>query len=78
MTEIDRLKAKTICPGCGTLNPVNLVSSDGFSCDACEWEADIPLPTIGQIASGDKLKFCRDVDLSRFLRTLFEQEATND
>lgn len=73
MSEIDELKAKTICPGCGALNPVNRASGDEFSCGACEWEAD-ELPTIGQIASGDKLQRCTHVNLSAFLRTLFEQK----
>lgn len=78
MNETDGLKTKTICPGCGTLNPVNRASGDEFSCGACEWEADIPLPTVGQIVAAGSFTLCTHVNLSAFLRTLFEQEATND
>ena len=78
MNQIDDLKAKTICPGCGTLNPVNRKSGNGFACGACGWETDA-LPSVGEIASSNSLKFCTThVNLSAFLQALFEQEATND
>jgi len=74
--ETERLKSKIICPGCGTLNPVNCASNDGFSC-ACGWETDA-LPSVGEIASSNSLKIYAGVNLSAFLHALFEQETTND
>lgn len=69
----DELKTKTICPGCGTANPENIGIGDGFSCKVCEWESDDPLPTVGEITSGDRFNLCTHVNLSAFLRTLFAE-----
>lgn len=70
--NIENILNKTICPGCGKLNPFNLYNEDYFGCKDCLWESDAGLPKIKNIMSLVRFE-SNNVDLSAFLKTLFEE-----